>query len=717
MNNKAEGVHTTATDEIRHIAHAAGLSGFTTPTLEAIERRRMQLWVLTVLVLISISCATVLVGTEFGVRLPSWLPSWLLQTGLLVLVGLFSAYAIEKELQLRRLNQLLVNERVLTVSLVNRIQEVSRLLEAGRVVNLDLDLNEVLITVERCVRDLLAPERIDLLLTSGQNELRSYRGGRGLPINDGIVGQVVARGEPMLVSGTRDVVKVSGGSQDVPALKPAFTAMCVPLRHRGQLLGVLYLEAGQKKPYSEHDLRAVSVFAEQAASAIANSHLYEEQRFDAVRRAFQAQHDPLTRLSNRTLLLPRIGDALERARRAGAKVAVLCLDLDDFKSVNDTHGHAAGDEVLIESANRLRRVFRTCDLLARIGGDEFVVLVDNVREQSVAEALAERAVRDLSAPLMVIGGREVRVTASCGYALSGGDTRPEILLRDADQALQEAKHSGKRRVQVFADSKRSDVPGHGRLKDRLPGATERGELELYYQPVLRLADRMPVAVEALLRWRLSESELLPAQAFLTLAIELGLLSRIENWVMQEAAAALGDPDIGLPVHVNISAERLRDDGFADQLRSMLAAAPKGRPVLVLDVSEELLGYEPEALRGRLTGLYDAGARLALDDFGRGHLSFGQIKGMPFSQLKIDSVFVSSLAHTQGSRDLVGTMIRLGRGLDMEVAAEGIEHEEEVEALRELACPVGQGMYLAGPMPRAELVNFLARAREKQNAAG
>lgn len=710
MNKNVDENRPAPTDEIRHIAHAAGLSGFKTPTLEAVERRRMQLWILTVLILVSIAVAVTLVGTQFGVRLPAWLPSWVLQFGMLVLVVLFSAYAIEKELQLRRLNRLLVNERVLTVSLVNRIQEVSRLLEAGRVVNLDLDLNEVLGTIERCVRDLLSPERVDLLLATGQGELRPYRGGRGIPINQGIVGQVAARSEPMLVSGTRNVPPQPDGNLDASALEPTFTAMCVPLKHRGELLGILYLEAGRQRPYSEHDLRAVNVFAEQAATAIANSHLYEEQRFNAVRRTFQAQHDPLTRLCNRTLLVPRIGDALDQAQRGGGHVAVLCLDLDDFKTINDTFGHAAGDEVLVESANRLRRVFRARDLLARVGGDEFVVLVDNVREREAAEALAERAVRDLSAPLVVVGGREVRVTASCGFALSVGDKKPELLLREADHALQEAKRSGKSRVRLFDESEKQDTPGRNQLKDLLRGALERAEFELYYQPIVRLADRMPVAVEAFLRWRGPLGEVLPAQAFLTLAMEMGLQPRIEDWVMQEVGPVLRDRKIGLPVHLNVSSEKIRSPVFVEQLRGILGDAKADRQAMILDVSEEFVGYETDSLRTRLAELCGAGVGLALDDFGRGHLSFSQIKGMPFAQLKIDSVFVASLTHTQGSRELVNTMIRLGRGLNMEVVAEGIEHEEEIEALQELACPLGQGMLLAGPMPRADLVRYLARVR-------
>src|SRR5262245_16940045 len=358
----------------RSAARIAGLHSFDTPTLEAVEQRRLQLWLLTLLLLATAAVALVLLTGWRIVEPPGWLTPRVAQLSVLALVGLFCAYALEKELQLRRLTRLLIEERVLTTALTNRLREINALLEAGKAINLDLDLEEVLATVMRCSLELLGGNDASVLLAHGEGELRTVaasdksaaRGAR-VPVGAGIAGRVAATREPLLIDGAVDRTG-DPGHVDLPA---PHSAMSVPLVHRDVLLGVLNVNAGADRSYTPHDLRALSVFGEQAATALANAQLYEAQRLAASHSTYRALRDPLTNLPNRALFLDRVNRALARRRREDQSLGVLFVDCDDFKRINDGLGHLVGDQVLIALAERLRGSVRSEDTVARFGGDEF----------------------------------------------------------------------------------------------------------------------------------------------------------------------------------------------------------------------------------------------------------------------------------------------------------------------------------------------------------
>ncbi len=698
---------------VERAARIAGLHELEPPTLEAVERRRLQLWLITLLLLVSVAAGLVILAFFPVNRLPAWLDPEIVEYGLLGLIVLFCAYAIEKELQLRRLTNLLVEEKVLTAALTNRLLELSALLEAGKAINLGLDLDEVLATILRCAMELLGGRDGSIMLASGERELRtvatagrSAADGARVCFGEGIAGRVAATGEPLLISGA---LGHGGHRVDVPV--PS-SAMSVPLVHRGDLLGVLNLNAGAERTYTEHDLRALSLFGEQAAAAIANAQLYQAQRLIASQKLFQALHDSLTRLPNRALFLERVSRALARQRREEDRVALLFLDLDDFKRINDSLGHAAGDEVLIAFAERVRSSVRATDTVARFGGDEFAVLVEDIRDTTEAVAAAERLLAVLARPFPV-GDREVSLTGSVGIALEApGSTTQEELLRNADTALHAAKEKGKGLILIFERAMHTRALSQLDLESELRRALAQGELAVHFQPIYDLRDLAATGFEALVRWRHPERGLLPASAFVPFAEHAGILADIDRWVLQEScrvAEALDHRTGGerpLQVNVNLSPSRLHHPRIVDEVAGALSSAGLAPEKLTLEITEGAVLGDVDSAGQVLRRLKKLGVGLALDDFGTGYSSLSYIRSFPVDTVKIDRVFVDGLGRDAGTTALVQAIVKLGHGLSLEVIAEGIERQVQIDALLDLECTLGQGWLLSRSLPEAELLSRL-----------
>ncbi len=702
---------------VERAARIAGLSGFEPPTLESVEKRRLQLWILASLLLVAVASALVLFAFRPELSPPPWLTGRAAQVGLLLLVVLFCAYGVEKELQLRHLTELLVREQVLTAALTNRLREVSALLEAGKAVNLGLDLDDILTTIVGCARELLDGRDASIMLAAGSRELRTVatrgrsaaRGAR-LAFGEGIAGRVAATREPLLIRGT---VEHPDAETRLPEPPAPDSALSVPLIHRESLLGVLNVNAPQGTDYTEYDLRALSLFGEQAAAAIANAQLYQAQRLMASQKLFQALHDSLTRLPNRALFLERVHRALGRQRREDQRVAILFLDLDDFKRINDSLGHAAGDEVLIAFAERVRSSLRATDTVARFAGDEFAVLVEEIQTQTEAISAAERLLEVLRSPFP-IGDREVRLTGSVGIAVeTPGETGEEELLRGADTALHEAKGRGKGLVVVFERAMHTRALNRLDLESELRTALERRELEVHYQPICALGDGSPVGVEALVRWRHPERGLLPASAFVPFAEHAGILGDIDRWVLEEACRVVGSlplrrPDgAPLAVNVNLSPSRLHDAILVREVEQVLAHTGIDPSRLTLEITEGAVLDDAEAAAEDLQRLKELGVHLALDDFGTGYSSLNYVRRFPVDGVKIDRVFIDGLSRDQGSTALVQAIVKLGHGLSLDVVAEGIERRSQVDDLLKLDCSLGQGWLFARPMSGDELAELVA----------
>ncbi len=426
----------------------------------------------------------------------------------------------------------------------------------------------------------------------------------------------------------------------------------------------------------------------------------------------QALHDPLTGLANRVLFADRLEHALARRREL---VSVLYLDLDDFKTVNDTLGHEAGDEILVRVAARIEDTVRAHDTAARLGGDEFAVLLEESPDLRVAGTIAERLLAALSQPLET-HGHAVVIRASIGISQGvSGTTDAAAMMREADIAMYLAKGQGKSRYAVFEPTMHLTVVRGYELRGDLERAAERGQLRLHYQPIVSLASGQPVGVEALLRWEHPARGLLPPLDFVPLAEATGLILPMGRWVIDEACrtlarlvATLGIPD--LCMSVNVAPIQLSDPLLVSTVRTALEEHRIQPDSLVLELTETAVP-DPAGANRVLESLHDLGVRLAIDDFGSGYSSLGHLGRMPVDIVKLDRAFILSLPADDRSEALAAGVIALGRNLGLQVVAEGIERQDQLDVLRRLACELGQGNHLAPPMPEAELVAALVEDRE------
>ncbi len=692
----------------------SGLTSFETPTLEMMANRRLQLWVMTLFLLITTVATLSLVIFWEKVSLPMSSPRILIYLGIVLLVVLFSAYAITKELHLRALTEKLMDERVLAAALANSLREADVAVDSGKEVNLQLNLSQVLETVLSCSLDLLAAQSSSIMLLHNEQELRTAcsKGRSGaanarVNISEGIAGQVAATREPVLVVG---LFNWSHYHEEDEKSRPN-SALCVPLTSGEDLIGVLNINAKPEGRYSERDLRAMSLFGAQAGSAIANAQKNESLRKVANQTNYQAMHNPLTGLPNRLLLLDRVSNALARRRPPGNAVVLLFLDLDDFKRVNDSLGHAAGDQVLIALAERLRKSVRAGDSVAHFGGDEFAILLE-ASDAEEATLTAKRILADLSKPFS-LEEREVQFTASIGIALElSSDGRPEELMRNAFTALHTAKERGKGEVAVFEQSMHSTALKRLDLEHELRHAVEHKGLDVYFQPLMELETLTVHGFEALVRWIHPEKGVISAFQFIPLAEEAGLLPQIDRMVLRQTCARIKELNSGIfaanpaAAHVNLSPNTIRKPDFVANLARDLEESGLDPEQLVLEITEGVMMQDVEQAASKLRAVKSLGVRLALDDFGTGYSSLGYLRSFPVDVVKIDKIFVDEIEHDRGASALVQAILSLGLGLTFEVVAEGIETQEQLDSLIDLGCRYGQGYLLARPLSRPQLDGFL-----------
>ncbi len=412
-----------------------------------------------------------------------------------------------------------------------------------------------------------------------------------------------------------------------------------------------------------------------------------------------ALHDSLTGLANRTLFMDRLEHVIRRARRQGFLFAVLFLDLDRFKLVNDSLGHLSGDQLLVSAAERIACALRTEDTVARIGGDEFAVLLDGVRDVEEARQAAARLQASLVRPFEA-GGRGVFVTASIGIALGNGDGRPDDLLRDADTAMYHAKAAGKAQSAVFEPEMRERAVATLQLETALRLGIERREFEVHYQPILSLDDRRITGFEALARWRHPERGLLFPADFLELAEETGLILPIGDFVLEEACRRLRTWQDEYPatpplsMSVNLSARQFRHPGLFGRVRDLLAETGLAPGSLTLEMTEGILIDSTETALEVLSKLRSLGVKISLDDFGTGYSSLSYLHWLPLDRLKIDRSFVSGMSGNARDQEILRTITTLAKNLGMDVVAEGVETEDQVAQLRQLPCGFGQGFFFS-----------------------
>jgi diguanylate cyclase (GGDEF)-like protein len=421
-----------------------------------------------------------------------------------------------------------------------------------------------------------------------------------------------------------------------------------------------------------------------------------------------AHTDPLTGLANRLSLADRIEMAIDGLAAAGPGIALLMLDLDGFKAVNDTYGHAIGDELLMMVARRLRGSLRPSDLVARLGGDEFAVLLERVDHHQTLAA-AQRLLIAVNAPFAFSRGT-ISLSASIGLC-HAADARGTLdLMRDADVAMYRAKADGKNRIVSFEPAMQARVARRLRLETELRRSVDNGDFVLHYQPLVDLETLEVVGAEALLRWRHPERGLLLPTAFVDIAEDTGLILPLGRWVLEQAAkdAAIWQEVAGAPfsVSANLSPSQLHDPDLVAIVVAILQDADMPPESLVVEITENLLLKDAELARSRLSALRSVGVKVAVDDFGTGYSSFAYLDRYPVDILKIDRSFVGSLGGRPRASVLVRSILDLALAFDLETVAEGIETTDQLRTLRSLGCRFGQGFRFAVPRPAEQITSML-----------
>jgi diguanylate cyclase (GGDEF)-like protein len=445
---------------------------------------------------------------------------------------------------------------------------------------------------------------------------------------------------------------------------------------------------------------------------------FERERDSAAALKHQAFHDPLTDLANRALFVNRVEHAIEFSRRHGHGVAVLFVDLDDFKTINDSLGHPAGDELLVGVAGRLREVLRTADTAARLGGDEFGILLEGVTDRDGAVRTAERILEALDKPFRLVA-KEVFIHASIGIALCDGeDETVDALLRNADVAMYFAKSRGKHAFEVFEQRMHDDIVRRLELKDDLHRGIEHDQFAVHYQPIVDIGSGHIHGLEALIRWHHPEHGLISPLDFIPLAEETGMIRTIGDWVLRTSCQAVrgwqndrGPTGERLTIGVNLSARELHEPGLVDCVHAALGGSGL-RPVdLTLEITESVLMHDTKAAIIRLNELKGLGVRLAIDDFGTGYSSLSYLKDLPVDIVKIAKPFVDDIADSPQEAALAGAIVTLSETLNLKTVAEGIEYPAQLRALQRLGCDYGQGYLFARAVPELEAGELLGGDRQ------
>jgi diguanylate cyclase (GGDEF)-like protein len=436
--------------------------------------------------------------------------------------------------------------------------------------------------------------------------------------------------------------------------------------------------------------------------------------------AFLATHDALTGLPNRTLILDRVEQLMMRARRDKTPLAALFIDLDNFKSINDSLGHAAGDELLQAVASRLTAVVRETDAVGRLGGDEFVVIASELSFASGPELVAERLLEALDQPFKLAGTGQTSLTLTASIGIAAGDRESaDELLRDADVAMYEAKWDGRHRYVLFEAGMQTAVQSRMELEMDLRVALENEEFFLVYQPTFSLSDMSPTGMEALIRWSSPTRGLVQPNDFIPLLEETGLIVEIGRWVLREAcrqAVQWRDAGHAIGVAVNVSARQLDTDEFITDVQRTLQETGLEPALLTVEITETALMRDVEQTALRLAQVKQLGVRVAIDDFGTGYSSMAHLQQLSVDALKIDRSFIAQMTHNQEGETIIRTLVQLGKALSIETLAEGIERTNELSLLQGERCDSGQGFLFARPLEPSDAGAFLRKWGAEQALA-
>ena len=530
------------------------------------------------------------------------------------------------------------------------------------------------------------------------------------PVGEGVGGQAIVQGRLVLSS---DYAHQPGMYRQFQKFG-LVTAMAAPVFEHGRVVGSLVVgSTKQGRVYSENEQEVLVAFADHVSLALNDARTVQamNQAFDHAMH--QALHDALTGLPNRALFVDRLEHSLARRDRSGSGPAVLFIDLDNFKTINDCYGHAHGDALLAAVTTLLLGCLRSGDTAARFGGDEFAILIEEGGDLATAAGVADRLLDALSAPLD-LAGDEVTVRASIGIAVASAQDTAADVLRNADMAMYRAKSAGKARFAVFEPAMHMALMTRVELEGDLRRAIDNGEVEVHYQPVIDLVTSQTRGFEALARWRHPRRGQISPVEFIPMAEEAGLIGRLGAFVLGEACREVRECQrrSGFPVGVtvNVSGAQLQTGDAVGDVQKALEESGLAPQALTLEITESVLMQDTAATIEKLWALKKLGVRLAIDDFGTGYSSLGYLRHFPIDVLKVDKSFVDALAARSGDGTLVHAIVQLGHTLGLTVVAEGIEHEEQVHRLLEMGCTLGQGYLFSPPVKAIHLVSLAGSTR-------
>ncbi len=519
---------------------------------------------------------------------------------------------------------------------------------------------------------------------------------------ESLAGHTLRAGAPLVVADWELETRI----KRAPKLA-ADTVRCsltVVIEGRRSPFGVLALHSRTLRAFKPGDVDFVQSLANVLGDTV------ERQLTDDDIR-YRALHDPLTGLPNRVLFLDRLQHTLDRQRRRRSLAAILMLDLDRFKLVNDSLGHKVGDELLAAAAPRLKQAVRSSDTVARFGGDEFGILLEEIASEQDAIEMAQRIASVFTRPFVLDGGEHF-VTTSIGIALADGGEVPDDLIRDADAAMNRAKERGRARYELFDVGLRGRAISRLRVENDLRRALDRDELTLDYQPLVSLRDYSIVGVEALIRWEHPDRGRIPPLDFIPVAEENGLIEQIGSWVLDHACRQAARwyharPDAPpISMSVNLSAVQVANHGLAKTVDDSLRRTGLDPACLCLEITESVMLADADGLGDMLRALKAIGVRLVLDDFGTGYSSLGYLTRMPLDALKVDRSFVDGLGIEQRDTAITEAIVAMSHALSLEVVGEGAETALQVAELRRLGCDLVQGYHFSRPVPAAQITEML-----------
>ncbi len=517
-------------------------------------------------------------------------------------------------------------------------------------------------------------------------------------------GYTIQSGAPIVVTDWHAERRFAQSSQSLDI--GTRSGVSVAIVSRSGPFGVLIVQSRRARSYARGDVDFLQALANVLADAL-------ERQATEDRMRHRALHDALTGLPNRVLFLDRLDQALTRLRRNKSAAAALFLDLDHFKLVNDSLGHQVGDELLAAVAPRLKQAVRMSDTVARFGGDEFGILLEDVSGEREAVDTAQRIASVFTRPF-VLAGREHFVTTSIGIAIARGGELAEELIRDADAAMYRAKEHGRARYELFDEVMRGRAIARLRIENDLRRAIERHELRLDYQPIVTLHGHRIVQAEALLRWDHPERGVVAPSDFIPVAEENGLIEPIGRWVLEQACrqatrwAQERPDDAPMCVSVNVSTIQIAKRGLPDLVAEVLAATRLAPHCLSLEITESAMLRDVATLADSLRALKGLGLRIVLDDFGTGSSSLGYLTHMPLDAIKVDRSFVDGLGHDKRDTAITQAIVAMATALSLQVVGEGVETQEQADALSQLGCELAQGFLFAPPVAATEISHMLSR---------